>query len=185
VSVAGRDLPIDCTPATAIEYGMASAPRDRHREGGAMSLTVRENMTLPVARRFWHHRAEERSVVKRFMAAFDVRPPHPGVLFGTLSGGNQQKVVIAKWLIIKPRVLVLDDPTAGVDPGARRQLFSILRKAADRGLALVVFSTEPEQFAEHCSRVIVLGGGRVVAELTGDQLDPATINQQVTTLSSV
>jgi ABC-type sugar transport system ATPase subunit len=150
-----------------------------------MSLTVRENMTLPVARRFWHRRGEERSVVKRFMDAFDVQPPSPGALFGTLSGGNQQKVVVAKWLITKPRVLVLDDPTAGVDPAARRQLFAILHEATDRGLALVVFSTEPEQFAEHCTRVIVLGGGRVVAELTGDQLDPATINQQVTTLSSV
>jgi ribose transport system ATP-binding protein len=119
------------------------------------------------------------------MEAFDVQPPSPGALFGTLSGGNQQKVVVAKWLITKPRVLVLDDPTAGVDPAARRQLFAILHEATDRGLALVVFSTEPEQFAEHCTRVIVLGGGRVVAELTGDQLDPATINQQVTTLSSV
>jgi ABC-type sugar transport system ATPase subunit len=150
-----------------------------------MSLSVKENMTLPVARRFWHRRREERSVVRRFMEAFDVRPPTPGALFGTLSGGNQQKVVVAKWLITKPCVLVLDDPTAGVDPGARRQLFAILHEAAAQGLALIVFSTEPEQFAEHCSRVIVLGDGRVVAELTGDQLDSATVNQQVTTLSSV
>jgi ABC-type sugar transport system ATPase subunit len=150
-----------------------------------MSLSVAENMTLPVARRFWHKRREERSVVKRFMQAFDVRPPLPDVLFGTLSGGNQQKVVVAKWLITKPRVLVLDDPTAGVDPGARRQLFSILHEAAERGLALIIFSTEPEQFSAHCSRVIVLGDGRVVAELSGDELDAATINQKVTTLSSV
>jgi ribose transport system ATP-binding protein len=114
-----------------------------------------------------------------------VRPPLPDVLFGTLSGGNQQKVVVAKWLITKPRVLVLDDPTAGVDPGARRQLFSILHEAAERGLALIIFSTEPEQFSAHCSRVIVLGDGRVVAELSGDELDAATINQKVTTLSSV
>jgi ABC-type sugar transport system ATPase subunit len=150
-----------------------------------MSLSVSENMTLPVARRYWHRRAEEQAVIRRFIEAFEVRPPTPNALFGTLSGGNQQKVVVAKWLITKPRVLVLDDPTAGVDPRARRQLFAILHNAAEQGLALIIFSTEPEQFAEHCSRVIVLGGGRVVAELTGDKLDPGTINQQVTTLSSV
>jgi ribose transport system ATP-binding protein len=185
IVVSGHELTRHCEPADVIRVGLASAPRDRRREGGAMSLSVAENMTLPVARRFWHKRREERSVVKRFMQAFDVRPPLPDVLFGTLSGGNQQKVVVAKWLITKPRVLVLDDPTAGVDPGARRQLFSILHEAAERGLALIIFSTEPEQFSAHCSRVIVLGDGRVVAELSGDELDAATINQKVTTLSSV
>ena len=184
ITVAGRALPRRLTPAAAIDAGLLSVPRDRHAEGGAASLTLRENMTLPGAGRFWHRETEERSIVQRFLDGFDVRPPRPEVLFGTLSGGNQQKVVIAKWMIAEPRVLVLDNPTAGVDPAARQQIFQILHQAAELGLAVIVFSSEPEQFAQHCSRVIVLSGGRVAGELAADSLAAETINQKVTALSS-
>jgi ABC-type sugar transport system ATPase subunit len=180
----GEELPRALTPAAAIAAGLLSVPRDRHAEGGAASLTMAENMTLPEAGRFWHRGRQERSIVGRFIDGFDVRPPRADALFGTLSGGNQQKVVIAKWLIAKPRVLVLDNPTAGVDPAARRQLFEIFHEAAADGLALLVLSSEPEQFAEHCSRVLVLGHGRIAGELAAESLAAETINQKVTSLSS-
>jgi ABC-type sugar transport system ATPase subunit len=184
IRLAGEELPRSLTPAEAIAAGLLSVPRDRHAEGGAASLTLAENMTLPEASRFWHRGRRERGIVGRFLDGFDVRPPRADALFGTLSGGNQQKVVIAKWMIAKPRVLVLDNPTAGVDPAARRQLFEIFHEAAADGLALLVFSSEPEQFAEHCSRVLVLGHGRITGELAAESLAAETINQKVTSLSS-
>jgi ABC-type sugar transport system ATPase subunit len=90
--------------------------------------------------------------VDRLIADFDVRPPRPQALFGTLSGGNQQKALLAKWLHLRPAVLVLDDPTSGVDPGARQKIFELLRDAAREGLGVLFFSTEPAQLASMCSR---------------------------------
>jgi ribose transport system ATP-binding protein len=184
IVVDGTKLRGKPTPADAIELGVMCVPRDRHAEGGAMSLTVGENMTLPQAGRFWHKRRQEKRVVRRFIDAFDVRPAREDVLLGALSGGNQQKVVIAKWLIAQPKILILDNPTAGVDPAARRQLFDIFHDAAANGLALIIFSSEPEQFAEHCSRVLVLREGKIAGELSGTNLEAETINQKVTSLSS-
>jgi ribose transport system ATP-binding protein len=108
---------------------------------------------------------------------FDIRPPDPNAIFGRLSGGNQQKTILGKWLLLRPKVLVLDDPTNGVDPAARRTIFDLLRDAASEGMAIVLFSTEPEQFANVCSRVVILRGGSVAAELTGAELNPQSISQ--------
>lgn len=184
IGVGGDELPLGGTPADAMARGIALIPADRLREGGIGSLSVAENMTLPQARQFWHRRGSERAAVARMSEVFDIRPRDPKALFGGLSGGNQQKVIIAKWLLTDPKVLVLDDPTVGVDPGARQQLFSALVDRAERGLAVVVFSSEPEQLATYCSRVLVLGRGRIVAELRGAQLSPSTISADVITLSS-
>jgi ribose transport system ATP-binding protein len=111
------------------------------------------------------------------IANFDVRPPDGASLFGRLSGGNQQKALLGKWLHLRPAVLVLDDPTSGVDPGAREKIFAILRQAARDGIGILFFSTEPEQLAALCSRVVVLRHGTVAAELSGAKLNHETISQ--------
>ena len=115
--------------------------------------------------------------MQRIVKLFDVRPGAPGTLFGKLSGGNQQKAILAKWLALSPRVLVLDDPTSGVDPAARQKIFELLREAGASGIGLLAFSTEPEQLAAFCSRVLILRDGAVAAELAGDAVDRKTISR--------
>jgi ribose transport system ATP-binding protein len=116
-------------------------------------------------------------VLAQMVRGFDIRPPDPRTVFGKLSGGNQQKTILAKWLLMKPAVIVLDDPTNGVDPSARQKIFEILRDAAREGVGVVVFSTEPEQLAGICDRVLILRDGRIVRELGKDELTPQTITE--------
>ena len=136
-----------------------------------------ENVALPDIGRYFMRPSAERAIVKRVITDFDVRPPRAETLFGRLSGGNQQKALLGKWLHLKPSVLVLDDPTSGVDPGARQTIFAILNQAVEEGLGIVLLSTEPEQLAALCSRVLILKNGKVAAELTGADLSHQTISQ--------
>lgn len=170
IRVSGREMGRDADPVDAMNLGIARTPSDRHKEGGVMSLSVRENITLPEARRFWRKKRDERKVVARLIEGLNVSPPNPDVLMGTLSGGNQQKVVIAKWLLTRPRVLILDDPTVGVDPGAREQIFRFVGEAVEDGLAVVLLSSEPEQLVRHCTRVVAIAGGRVAKELNREEM---------------
>ena len=123
--------------------GIVLLPGDRAHDGGVRTLSLGENLMLPAFDHYWGRNDRERSVVDRLIADFDVRPPRPQALFGTLSGGNQQKALLAKWLHLRPAVLVLDDPTSGVDPGARQTIFELLRDAASEGLGILFFSSRP------------------------------------------
>jgi ribose transport system ATP-binding protein len=177
ITVNGRVLPRDGGPRAAIRAGIAVLPADRLRSGGIPTLSVGENVSLPDVDRYFMRPAAERSMVEGVIADFDVRPPEAQALFGRLSGGNQQKALLGKWLHLKPSVLVLDDPTSGVDPGARATIFAILQEAAREGLGILFFSTEPEQLAAMCSRVLVLKDGGIGTELTGADLNHQTISQ--------
>ena len=174
--VGGCDLPQGMTPRQAIDAGVALLPADRLRSGGIASLDLNENALLPAFGRYWHARSRETRVMDRVISEFDVRPRHPGTLFGRLSGGNQQKVLLGKWLLLRPSVLILDDPTSGVDPNARATMFKAMRDAAREGVAVLFFSTEPEQLAAMCSRILVLRDGVVATELAGDDLDQDVIS---------
>jgi ribose transport system ATP-binding protein len=116
-------------------------------------------------------------VVGAVIRELDVRPPNAGAAFGALSGGNQQKVVIGKWLLLRPSLLVLDDPTYGVDPGARRSILALVREAAAEGVGVLLFSTEPEQLVATCARVVVVREGRNTHEIAGDRLDLQTLTE--------
>jgi len=170
VEIDGRSHRLPRTPREALDLGIVLVPRDRLRSGGVGSLSVRENLLLPGAGKYWHHRARADQTVGEALSTFDVHPRDPRALFASLSGGNQQKVVIAKWLSVGPRVLVLDDPTNGVDPGARRTIFEVLVNETRKGLAVVLLSTEPEQIVQLCSRVVAIDGGRIAAQYSGDEL---------------
>jgi ribose transport system ATP-binding protein len=117
------------------------------------------------------------AVLDRIVSDFDVRPPRPKALFGKLSGGNQQKVILAKWLLTRPSVLILDDPTSGVDPGARETIFERLHDVAGEGIGILLFSTEPEQLAAMCGRILVIRRGSIATELTGSDLNRETISR--------
>jgi ribose transport system ATP-binding protein len=166
-------------PARAIELGIGLLPGDRLRNGGAPAATARENITLTTVGDYFRHgrieQRRERRAVRDLMEALDVRPPDPEHVFAELSGGNQQKVVLAKWFAARPRVLLMHEPTQGVDVGARQDVFSHIRRFTDSGGAVVIASSEYEDLAHLCDRVIVFRDGRPVAELRGDLLNPEAI----------
>ena len=177
VAVDGRALPARFDPREAIDAGLALLPVDRLRSGGIATLPVTDNALLPQLGGYWHAPARERDVLARLIDTLDVRPPTPATLFGRLSGGNQQKVLLGKWLLLRPSVLVLEDPTSGVDPNARAKIFDVLRDAAREGVGILFLSTEPEQLADMCARVLILRGGVVATELSGDALDQEAISR--------
>jgi len=109
---------------------------------------------------------------------YQVRPNQPEMNLASLSGGNQQKVLMAKWLQTEPRLLLLDEPTQGVDVGARQNLFAALADAASRGIAIMLASTDYEQLAQICDRVLIFAKGAVVAELAGSAITKANITEQ-------
>ncbi|AOX66309.1 ATPase [Curtobacterium sp. BH-2-1-1] len=173
-----RDATVDLgatSPATSIARGVVYVPADRKREGGALTLSVEQNVTLPVLGKLRGllglSPARERSYVEGLVRDWDVRPADPSALFGTLSGGNQQKAVLAKWMQDDPRLVLLQEPTQGIDVGARAAIFSMLRRTADQGVSIVCASTDYEQLAQMCDRVVVLAHGRVHDVLTGDRID--------------
>lgn len=164
VTVRGRVV-ASGVPASSIAAGMTTVPADRLRDGGVATMSVQENVVLPRMRRYWHRPARRDRLVRAVVEAFDVRPADRRARFGTLSGGNQQKVLLGKWLALLPAVLVLDDPTYGVDPGAREAIFDAVRDAASLGVCVLFFSTEPEQLVRACDRVVVLKEGRQAIQL--------------------
>jgi ribose transport system ATP-binding protein len=112
------------------------------------------------------------------MGRFDVRPGEPRADYGGLSGGNQQKALLAKWFSTSPRLILFHEPTQGVDVGARQQIFATMREAADAGACLVCASSDHGQLEQICDRVLVFGRGRVVSELRGDDLTKERITER-------
>lgn len=167
-------------PDWAIRSGIGYLPADRKIGGGIMTLSAAENLTLPHLRPFWSkfrlHRKEESRVVKTWFEQLQIRSK--GGIDGQLqflSGGNQQKVLFAKWLRLSPAVFLLDEPTQGVDIGAKVELHRQLQAAAKRGMAVVLASTDIEEVCAVCTRVLVMRSGRIVKELEGDALSAVAI----------
>lgn len=173
--ISGKAMPRHLSPRKCFQAGVSVLPCDRPVRGGIMSCTLSENVLMPTQRTFWNKGKLARKTMELSVDIFDVQPRNSGdMLFGKFSGGNQQKAILAKWLGPCPKVLVLDDPTYGVDPASRIRIFTAMREAAASNVALIVFSTEPEQLAGLCSRVIALHEGEIVTELS--ELD-GTLNR--------
>jgi len=170
------------TPVQARHAGLALLPSDRLRQSGVALATAAENITLSTIGQYfrggWLRKRAEIRRVSELMADFDVRPPEPSRLLGTFSGGNQQKALLAKWFDAKPKVLLLHEPTQGVDVGARRQIFRQIQQAADSGITVMIASTEYEDLAALCDRVFVFRNQRAVAELSGEALTLERILEQ-------
>jgi len=156
------------SPRDAVALGIFYLSADRLTEGGVVTMSVAENLTLPRVERYGLRQGRARADIERIMVELDVRPADPDVPFGSLSGGNQQKVLLGRWLLLEPRVLLLDDPTVGVDPQTREVLFEVLRKLAGGGTIILLRSSEPEQLARICDRIIVVRDGVIVDELAGE-----------------
>ncbi|HVV21250.1 MAG TPA: ATP-binding cassette domain-containing protein, partial [Pseudonocardiaceae bacterium] len=171
------------TPYDAVRRHIAMVPADRRRDGIAPSLTVGENTTILVNHRYTSFgRMRTRKLaarVRSLLDTFDVRPRRAGVPIGQLSGGNQQKVVLAKWLEIGPKVLLLHEPTQGVDVAARAEIYRLVRRATEDGTATLWVSSDVEELAAVCDRVLVMADGRIRTELTGDELTEDRISAAV------
>lgn len=157
-------------PGHAIGCGVAFIPADRHQAGGIMSMNARENLTLPLLAPLrrnlgWLDRLRERREVDSWFRAVAVRPHDPERRLSLFSGGNQQKVIIAKWLRTKPRVLLMDEPTQGVDVAAKVSVYELIRRAASDGAGVMVASSDVKELALLCDRVLVIRDGRITEEL--------------------
>jgi ribose transport system ATP-binding protein len=167
------------TPRKAIRKRVALLPADRQTSSGAQDMSVQHNVSLPILRRFYRrgllrHR-EERRKMYELIAEHDVTPPDVGLILRQLSGGNQQKALLAKWLQVEPEILLLHEPTQGVDVGSKQQIFMRIEAVAERGTGVIIASGEYGDLANLCHRVVVLRDGRAVStvhrgELTEDRL---------------
>ncbi|MGV9769096.1 sugar ABC transporter ATP-binding protein [Microbacterium sp. NPDC003461] len=157
-------------PRGAVGAGIAYVPEDRKRDGIAPQLSIRDNLCLSVlpslSRLGWLSRRRENAVAREQVEALGVSPPLVERSVSTLSGGNQQKVVLGKWLAAKPRVLILDEPTRGVDVGAKADIHTIIGALAAAGVAIVMISSELPEVLAVSDRVYVLHEGRVTGELS-------------------
>jgi ribose transport system ATP-binding protein len=179
ITVAGDRLPPG-DMAAAIDRGVAFVPADRHRHGAVMTMSMQENLTLPalrsLPRRFGAiRRTAEAAEARRWARQVDLRPPAPDRPLSTFSGGNQQKVVLAKWLRTSPRLLLLDEPTQGVDVGAKAAIYRLVKQAAAEGSAVLVASSDAKELAALCGRVLLVDQGQVAGELTGAALTETAI----------
>jgi ribose transport system ATP-binding protein len=184
VEVGGKPVRPD-DPASAIQAGIAYIPADRMNESTLAFMSVRENVTLPkldqyVRRGRLVHRAEHAYTAK-LMTDFDVRPAVPEHKMRQLSGGNQQKAIVGKWLGTKPRILIVDEPTQGVDIGARAAIYRLIEQAADAGTAVMMVDTDLDEVQRLSDRVLVLADGRLCGELVGAQITRPRISELMNT----
>ena len=164
----GRPLRVG-GPRQAIAAGLLLAPEDRRRHGLVLSDTIRRNLALPNLGRLsvfgWVLPGREADLARDLMGRLRVRASGPGQVVGQLSGGNQQKVVLGKWLARLPRVLILDEPTRGVDVGARSEIYGLMDELAAQGVAVLMISSDLEEVLGMSDRVLVLHEGRLAGEL--------------------
>ncbi|MER5199801.1 sugar ABC transporter ATP-binding protein [Streptomyces sp. NPDC002755] len=176
------------TPGQAMELGIAHVPEDREREAAFLDLSVRENLSAAEVAKYWSKgrldRRHERRDADRAITDFGIRASGQDALMSSLSGGNQQKVVLARWLRRNPRLLLLDEPTQGVDVGARADVYAAIRAAVSDGMAALVVSSDFDELAHACDRVLVLRDGRITAEVSGADLHRHHLTELVFTKES-
>ena len=164
------------SPKSAMKYGIAYVPEDRHQHGLIMDFSIARNMTLPVLLRqttvlgLMNYR-RERKVAQDYSRQLQVRSAGIDQLVRALSGGNQQKVVLAKWLITNPSVLILDEPTRGIDVGSKAEVHRIISELAGKGLAIILISSDLPEVLAMADRVLVMHEGRIAAEFAHAEVD--------------
>lgn len=179
-----KGKPVNITkPLDGIKNGMAYLPEDRKRDGIIADLSVRENIILALqAKRGLFHlmsRKEMDEAADRFIDLLEIKTPDREKPVGSLSGGNQQKVILARWLLTNPDFLILDEPTRGIDIGTKTEIQKLVLQMADEGKTVTFISSEIDEMLRTCSRIAVLRDGKKVSELTGDDLSQARIMQTI------
>jgi ribose transport system ATP-binding protein len=180
IEVAGQPIKLR-HPRHAIRHGLSLLPEDRRGQGAIVDMSIAANVSLPTIQRFAmrgtgmiRSRAEARTVRER-IAQFNVNTPTVRRPLKFLSGGNQQKALIAKWDMCESRIFMFDEPTAGVDVGAKQEIYARIAALAQEGAAVIVISSELEEIVGLCHRVLVMREGRCVGELVDQQISEAAI----------
>ncbi|QIG50279.1 sugar ABC transporter ATP-binding protein [Nordella sp. HKS 07] len=178
VAIDGKDLPA-ADPSASIRRGMAYVPADRRGSGALLSMSVAENVVSASLKKFslsgFLRRAKIKREARAEVARLDARISHLGQKLATLSGGNQQKIILGRSLVTHPRLLVLHEPTRGIDVGAKTEIYSILRQIAGEGVAIIMISSEMPELVMNAERVLVLRGGRLSEELRGTDVNEEAI----------
>ena len=166
-------------PAEALAAGLALLTEDRKHSGLVPAASVEENLALPTIGRFVHHglldTRERAEACRAWVASLGIRAPGLAIPVERLSGGNQQKVALGRWLMVEPRVLLLDEPTRGVDVGARAEIYRLIGEAVTRGLGVVLVSSDLPELLGLSHRVLVMSRGRIVATLAGASATPEAV----------
>ncbi len=163
-----------CNPKNAIKCGIGLVPEDRKKEGLVLGMSLADNICLPNAEKVsimgYIVNRKKQALVDRFINSLSIKPNLPEREAKDLSGGNQQKVVISKWLAISPRVLILDEPTRGIDVGAKTEIYSLIHQLTEQGVSIIFISSEMLEIIGMCDRVIVMWDGKITGELSKKEL---------------
>jgi rhamnose transport system ATP-binding protein len=177
ITLGGQPLTLR-TPQAALAHGIAYVPEDRRRHGVVLDLPISHNLTMAIHRRLfpttWLRFGAERALTLDYIRDLAVKCSGPEARGGSLSGGNQQKVSLARWLATKPKLLILDEPTQGVDVGAKSEIHKIVRRLAKEGLAVILISSDLPEVIGLSDRIGVMGGGTLRAILPGGS-DPHVV----------
>jgi len=184
IRLAGQPLELHSS-VDAIRAGISLVPEDRKQQGVILEMAVRENISLAGEREcakagIFRDRVHEREVTRAMIDQLRIRTPHDRQLVQFLSGGNQQKVALGKWLPLKPRLLLLDEPTRGIDIGAKQEIYRLMEQLAESGVAVIFVSSEMSEILGMSDRVLVMHQGRISGELQRDQLSEEAVMQLAT-----
>jgi ribose transport system ATP-binding protein len=178
ISINGEKAHIG-SPKDAIALGIAMLPESRKLQGLVLMHSVAVNLTLVVLRRFISRLLVSFRKITEYslgrIGEFDIKPGNPGMTVEKLSGGNQQKVCISKWLSLNPRILIVDEPTLGIDVRTKSDIHHLLRRLANQGAAIIMVSSEMEELIAHCDRILVMNQGHVLGTFFNDELDQEKI----------
>ena len=170
----------DLTPRKAMRHGISLVPEDRHEQGLVLPFAIRENETLPILRKLSGafgivDRSRDTEIARH--ASDRMRVVATGVeqVTGTLSGGNQQKVLLAKWLIPAPKILILDEPTRGIDVGAKAEIHRLVSQLAAEGMAIILISDDAQELIGMADRILVFRNGKIGAEASRLHFDRAAL----------
>ena len=182
VRVKGREVKIT-NPREAMKNGIGYLPEDRKRDGIIADLSVRENiiLALQVMKGFFHPmtKAQMRQFADEYIEALQIKTASQDTLIKSLSGGNQQKVILARWLLTHPDYLILDEPTRGIDVGTKLEIQKLVLKLANENMSVTFISSEIEEMLRTCSRLIVMRDRKIVGELTGEQLTQSYVMKTI------
>jgi ribose transport system ATP-binding protein len=177
----GEEILLIRKPSDAINHGIFLVPENRREEGLVTGMTVRENTTLPALRNYSFagliQKTRETRVANEQIASLRIKTPHAETLVRNLSGGNQQKVVIGKWLAMRPKVLILDEPTRGIDVGAKAEIYKLMRILAADGAVILMISSDMEEVLHVSDRVAVMHEGRITGVLDREHCNEKNIMQ--------
>ncbi|WP_163849126.1 sugar ABC transporter ATP-binding protein [Pseudooceanicola aestuarii] len=182
----GQEVRID-SPVDAIAHGISLVPEDRKAQGLVLGMNCRDNMTLPQVDTLtsgpFVAEGEEIAIFDRYRARLDIRTPGWKQQVGNLSGGNQQKIVIGKWLSMAPRVLIVDEPTRGIDVGSKSEIHNLIRELAAQGYAVIVISSEMPEVLHVSDRIVAMYSGTIMRTFTSDEVTEDNLIQAISGIS--